>query len=948
MLNKQKGFEYEIQVRNYLLTIPSNNTWLWSDTPITNLIESGIIDCHNTLRLIRKDYQEELKTNPLIDTGIDIISVDLQSNKYKLIQCKNGYDSGLKLSDLAGFYGWMSHLDSLEGIVYYTSKLSRNILSLPPNPRIKYIIHPYETINHNNQIQENIISDDILSESTNSTKSTKSINSSSSANSTIILYDYQNQALKELKKHFKQNSRGILSLMCGMGKTLISYKFSKRYSKVIIIAPIRQFVKQNLNRFKEYGYIGNTLTISCDGTRHIDTIKDFIKSNDEFLISCTFDSVDVLYKCIKKLDKDLIIIIDEFHNISKSSLTNESNPMYKLLHSDFNILFLSATPRIFELEQEHENEDIEQSDIEELFGKVVYTMGMKDAIEKKIVCDYKIWLPSIHENITKLNEELSIYEIDSVIKAKCNYILICLLNTGSKKTIVYCQDTKQIDLMIKGIEELNKFYYINLQIQQITSKKSEKERDKILDNFVSNDMSKQLLFSVRILDECIDIPQCDSVYLTYPSESKIRTIQRICRSTRINKQNPHKISNVFVWCNEYHEILQTLSGIKEYDIFFKDKINLVKTNFYGKTEPKEYEKDIKLVENYVLGVKEFKQMTWEEKLKELEDWIVENKRMPMISNKINPTEKIKSNWLRHQEWNYNNKVYNLKYDKYRKIFEEFMEKTNSYKKDDLKLWEIKLKKLDEFISRKKRRPLEKSNGLNNILEEGEKELGTWTQSQVKNHNNKIKKFQGTIYETKWIEFTNKYEKYFFSKNDIWIKNYNLLEKFIISHKRKPLTNEKYIIEKIKVEHDNLNIDDEEFILLVENENKLGNWLYSQTKRYNKLNKNNEFDENYNKKDYNLTISYDDFLNNWSIMINKHSNLFQSNESIWDLKCNKFIHFIKMNNNKPSINSINDTEKKLAIWYRNNKKNYFEKNGMMNNNNICKKWDDLIKKYPILN
>ena len=779
MLNKEKGFEYEIQVRNYLLTIPSNNTWLWSDTPITNLIESGIIDCHNALRLIRKDYQEELKTNPIIDTGIDIVSVDLNTNKYKLIQCKNGYNTGLKLSDLAGFYGWMSHLDSLEGIVYYTSKLSRNILSLPPNPRIKYIIHPYDNhnnkqvnqvnqVNQINKIQENFITDDILSESTNSTKSTKSINSSSSENSTIILYDYQNQALKELKKHFKQNSRGILSLMCGMGKTLISYKFSKQFSKVIIIAPIRQFVKQNLNRFKEYGYIGNTLTISCDGTRHIDTIKNFIKSNDEFLISCTFDSVDVLYKCIKKLDKDLIIIIDEFHNISKSSLTNESNPMYKLLHSDFNILFLSATPRIFELEQEHENEDIEQSDIEKLFGKVVYTMGMKDAIEKKIVCDYKIWLPSIHENNSKLNEELSIYEIDSVIKAKCNYILICLLNTGSKKTIVYCQDTKQIDLMIKGIEELNKFYYIDLQIQQITSKKSEKERDKILDNFVSNDMSKQLLFSVRILDECIDIPQCDSVYLTYPSESKIRTIQRICRSTRINKQNPHKISNVFVWCNEYHEILQTLSGIKEYDIFFKDKINLVKTNFYGKTESKEYEQDIKLVENYVLGVKEFKQMSWEEKLKELEDWIIENNNRPNKKSK-NLKEKIIGNWFSGQnKYFLNNKMNINRKDEFEKIIKKYpILMNNSDKFSD------NLKKVIIYIEKNNKRPSCESNDKD-ILE-----LGKWLNCRLQRYRK-----NQNIYD-EFNLFVEKYSEYILKYDELWFHNLNKAKKYIDENNFRP-------------------------------------------------------------------------------------------------------------------------------------------------------------------
>jgi len=128
MLNILKGSEYEVQIKNYLLGLTnSNHTWLWTETPMANLIESGIVDCHNTHRLIRKNNKE----NPLIDTGIDIILYNSQSNKYKLVQCKNGYSSGLRMSDLAGFYGWMSYLNNIEGIVYYTSKISPNILNLP-------------------------------------------------------------------------------------------------------------------------------------------------------------------------------------------------------------------------------------------------------------------------------------------------------------------------------------------------------------------------------------------------------------------------------------------------------------------------------------------------------------------------------------------------------------------------------------------------------------------------------------------------------------------------------------------------------------------------------------------------------------------------------------------------------------------------------------------------
>ena len=309
-----------------------------------------------------------------------------------------------------------------------------------------------------------------------------------------------------------------------------------------------------------------------------------------------------------------------------------------------------------------------------------------------------------------------------------------------------------------------------------------------------------------------------------------------------------------------------------------------------------------------MGIKEFKQMTWEEKLKELEDWIIENKRMP-TETRHNTKEKLHRVWLRHQEWNYYNNGDNLKYNNYRKIFDKFMEKIKIYKKDDYKLWDKNLTKLEEFILRKNRKPLDKPNGLNNLLEEGEKELAIWTSHQVKNCKDKIKKFQGTIYETKWNEFTNKYNKYFTSKNDSWINNYNDLIMFINSNNRRPLSMDKNIIEKIKSENNNIDIDSKEFTILIENERYLGKWLYHQISRYNKLNDN----DIENDKETNLTITNKDFLDKWNELIINYSNLFLSNEEIWNIKYNNLINFIEKNKIKPSRSSKDNDEKTIANW-----------------------------------
>ena len=388
-------------------------------------------------------------------------------------------------------------------------------------------------------------------------------------NNTIIEpYDYQIEA----SLAFSDFHRGILSLPCGTGKTLTSYIISNKYKQIILISPLRQFAKQNLDRFIEYGFKNSTLLIDSDGERDVDKVIEFIKTNPSFLLSCTFKSVDVIWKIMDHLDQenDILFIVDEFHNLSVSNVSDEDDNFYKILNSDRKILFMSATPRIYELEEK----EIDCYCTETVFGEILYKMTFTEAIEKKYITDYRIWLPSISENIDELLQELGIYQIDNVIKSKCIYFFTCLLKNGSRKCIIYCIDNEEINSMMEAMNQLNDHYCMDYEMNKINAFTNSKLRESILNNFQYKNEKIQLLFSIRILDECIDVPSCDSIFITYPSQSKIRTIQRLCRCIRIDKMNQFKVGNVYIWCNQYDEISSTLSGLKEYDSMFRDKIKM--------------------------------------------------------------------------------------------------------------------------------------------------------------------------------------------------------------------------------------------------------------------------------------------------------------------------------------------------------------------------------------
>ena len=109
MNNKIKGDIYELYILNYIKDTSNDNVWLWSHIPGEHLIEARLINNLDELRYNRKNFIEdkENNTNPLRDIGVDILRLS-DNDIYTFVQCKNGYDKGIRIEDLAGFYGIMA------------------------------------------------------------------------------------------------------------------------------------------------------------------------------------------------------------------------------------------------------------------------------------------------------------------------------------------------------------------------------------------------------------------------------------------------------------------------------------------------------------------------------------------------------------------------------------------------------------------------------------------------------------------------------------------------------------------------------------------------------------------------------------------------------------------------------------------------------------------------
>lgn len=458
------------------------------------------------------------------DIGCDIVCQHYDGT-FIFIQCKNysttGVDNTINICDLAGFYNFIAE-SGYTGIVYYSGKLSSQIIIR--KKKITYINLPH--------IKDN-----------------KILN--------FKPREYQIEAYNKLKN----NRRALLSMPCGTGKTFVSFCLSLDYKNIIILTPLISTTEQILNHYKNYynSYKDiNYILVNCKATRNIDNIKG------KNIIASTYDSVNIILSIIDKLE-NVLIVIDECHNISHAMI-NEDNDMNKMLNNNNDILFMSATPKV-----------------DTVFGECKYELSWDDAINNKYICNYNFYYPDNSKIITKI-EELKFDKTiikKTILINKAYFLLESIKECNIRKCIVYLKTIEEANDFMKILITLNIYFDMKIKIYNINYNTNKSIRNKNLLKFQNDNSCINIICNVHILDEGIDIPECDSVYLTHPNNNPTSIIQRISRANRLEINNNTKIAKILLWTKDKYKLDNIISNISK----------TIKIN-YGNRNDKEINKEI--------------------------------------------------------------------------------------------------------------------------------------------------------------------------------------------------------------------------------------------------------------------------------------------------------------------------------------------------------------------
>ncbi|MCD8205239.1 MAG: DUF3427 domain-containing protein [Clostridia bacterium] len=367
----------------------------------------------------------------------------------------------------------------------------------------------------------------------------------------------QRRALKELSR-FRQMgvSRALVVSAAGSGKTYLAAFDALNFEpeRLLYVVHEGSILEKSLSTFMEV--FGATKTYG----RFTGAGKDF----DADFIFSTNISVAGHLESFKKDEFDYIII-DECHHATAES--------YKKVMDYFTpefLLGLTATP-----------ERMDNEDVFGLFdGNVPYELRLRDAIVNELVVPFKYFgIRDEAIDYSSSNSNLRGLDLDYSDDRHCQFIVGEIEKRrpeGKLKAIAFCRSREHARMMSESMGE----YYHTAYLSGLNTVG---ERIRAYDDLQSDDESKtEILFTVDILNEGVDIPAINMVLFLRPTDSSTVFIQQLGRGLR-KYENKKFVTVLDLIGNNYRRSLQiafALCSVGQNLVFDKPTmIDLVRHDF---------------------------------------------------------------------------------------------------------------------------------------------------------------------------------------------------------------------------------------------------------------------------------------------------------------------------------------------------------------------------------
>ncbi|WP_366089254.1 DEAD/DEAH box helicase family protein [uncultured Cetobacterium sp.] len=326
---------------------------------------------------------------------------------------------------------------------------------------------------------------------------------------------FQVPALYELSKTREEGfNKALVIVATGLGKTYLSAFDSKNFNKILFVAHRDEILKDAQKTFetiysdsKNYGFFNGSTK---------ETKKDIIFASVQTLSKNDYLSEDYFSK-----DYFDYIVVDEFHHSSAKSyseILNYFKPKF--------LLGLTATP-----------DRADSGDIYKLCDyNIAYECDLRVAINNGWLTPFQYFGIYDDTDYSLIPWRGGKYDLESlenslIVEKRVQLILEKYLKYRKKSTIAFCASVKHTKVMHN--------YFLKNKIKSaiVLGETSISDRQNIIKKFKEGKLD--IIFTVDIFNEGIDIPCIDTVLFLRPTTSYTIFMQQLGRGLRTYPNKHH-------------------------------------------------------------------------------------------------------------------------------------------------------------------------------------------------------------------------------------------------------------------------------------------------------------------------------------------------------------------------------------------------------------------------
>jgi superfamily II DNA or RNA helicase len=391
--------------------------------------------------------------------------------------------------------------------------------------------------------------------------------------------------------HFQVYDKGMLILICGVGKTLISLWIAQRLnSKTILIGvPNKLLLKQWGNVICK---VFNRPLLIVSGGKTVECVIQFLKDNmSKCIIITTYSSAYKVRNAVKEIKyKFDLKILDEAHHLTTHNMLDNQDKKYIQMLEILSDKQLSLTATVKYIE--NPTYGVISNDNVEYFGDVIDRKCLYWAINEGIVCDYVI--QTIVTDEDKLEQQLSTFNIIEENDKRLflsAYSSLKSINDGhSHHLLIYLNSQDNSIKLIRYLDILleNGYFSIpELFYSYYNSKMTSENQKVVIDKFKK--ATYGILTCVYCLGEGWDLPLLDGVVFAENMTSNIRIVQSALRACRKYDKDINKkakiilpILNKIDWLDDegnqdlkkVREVIYQM-GLEDISIYQKIKVYMI-------------------------------------------------------------------------------------------------------------------------------------------------------------------------------------------------------------------------------------------------------------------------------------------------------------------------------------------------------------------------------------